>query len=347
MNANIANGYDFDSPRNIPLDKKYHYARFVKQTIKRKVVPWKKVTVRECHFIYKSLLQYFAATSDSDEQFLLEKRRIDENWPIVRKKMRKCPGLANFMAEIGVHSRYFYPFLLDIPTGTAMLPAFFQCRDIFGKVVPIPSEDAMYQFCLNDPVFQSVRFRNRYEQQYLEKAKNPLALAGGTLPQLWFDDFEFDSEGQRLTVFDPDESLLPVLEQIFPEGLEACGIDYHFEGFEAATRSDEHLGQHDLVTAMGLGSYNINCLDKLLNDMISLTTHGGTILIDFQILCTALLFDKLVLCWETERPMKPSKNIAEIINLIFKICHRNGMAEVVEYQIAPENAGIVFRISKK
>mgnify|MGYP001045442338 CR=1 FL=1 len=336
-------GYGLASSRNIPLNEKYHYMRFIKQTLTRKVLPWRKVTKEECRNVNNTLLQYFASTAKSDQQFEQEKARIKETWPTVERYMYECPGLVGFMAEIGAHSRFFYPFLLDIPNGMAMLPAFFVGRDIFGKVMPIPSSDPMYRFCLNDPVFQSVRFRNQYEKQYLKNATFPLSLAGGTLPQIWYDGVEFDHEHQRLTVFDPDEKLTIALNQIFPEGLEAYGIDYHFEGFECA-RSER---KHDLVTAMGLGSYNTDCLDELLGIMEEQTVSGGTILIDFQIMCKALIFDRFVLHWKTERPMKPSRNAKEIINKVKDACRENGKLTIVEYQIASSGAGIVFKISKK
>lgn len=347
--ANITErtGYGIASLRNIPLNLEWYYTGYVKETLARKALPWRKVKKGECQHARDTLLQHFAATAESEQQFMHEKERIEQTWPTVEKYMHECPGLVSFMTEIGAHSRFFYPFLLDVPSGTAMLPAFFVGRDIFGKVQQIPTSDAMYRYCLNDPVFRSVRFRNHYEQQHLRNATQPITLAGGTLPQVWFDGFKLNPATQRLTVFDPDQGLMETLEQLFPGGLKEHGIDYHFQGFERALLDPRHIEAHDLTTAMGLGSYNTKKLDELFDTKAKLTMPGGTILIDFQVMCVPLIFDRFVLHWKTERPMKPSRNVKEITRTVLEVCKRNGRLSVVEQLIAPGGAGVVFKISKK
>lgn len=338
-------GYDIGSARNIPLDQKRSYTIFIKETLKYRFLPWKRVSRADVEYVKNVLLQHFAATAQDDETFLREKARIEETWPTVEGYMRKCPGLVRFMRETGAHSRFFYPFLLDIPKGIAMLPAFFHGRDIFGKVVPIPPSDAMYQFCVNDKVFRSVRFRNEYEQGYLRSARRPLILAGGLLPQLWYGNAMDVKFRKPAMVFDPDESLKDPLQQIFGDrltkGSPNYDIHYHFEGFEAARCSE----MYDFVSAMGLASYHLKGLEQLLDIMLGALMPGGVLVFDLQLMKVELIFDKLVLHWETEEPMQPCRNARWALDYVTAICERLG-ASLDDYAVAPGEAGIVFKLSK-
>lgn len=339
-------GWGAGSARNIPLSRKYHYQAYVMETLKRKALPWRRVSEGEVEHIHQVLLQHFAATAENDAQFVQERCQIDKTWLTVKKYMRECPGLARFMLEVGAHSRYFYPFLLDIPRGTAMLPAFFCGRDIFGKIVPIPSSDPMYQFCLNDPVFKSVRFRNAYEQKYLMSARQAMILAGGLLPQLWYDEYDLDAGYQKITVYDPDTSLREPLNQIFGDDLAKHGITYNFQGFSAAFADESQWGKYNFLSAMGLASYQMKNLPSLLSGKIRMLTPGGILIFDLQLMVLALIFDKFVLHWETDEPMKPVKSAAKAVDYVSSICYDLG-ATLEEYVIEPEEkAGIVFRISK-
>jgi len=345
MNTKLS-GWGAESSRNIPLSDKYHYRTYVEETLRYKMLPWKRLSEEKLEHVHQVLLQYFAATAKDDAQFVRERSCIDGTWPVAKGYMRKCPGLARFMLEIGAHSRYFYPFLLDIPHATAMLPAFFHARDIFGKIVSIPSNDPMYQFCVNDPVFKSVRFRNAYEQEYLMSAEKALILAGGLLPQLWYDDYELDGEFQSITVYDPDVGLRDPLQQIFDKDLDKNGIDYHFEGFDTIFADKARWGKYDFVSAMGLASYHMRELDAVLGGMVRMMAPGGVLIFDLQLMALALIFDKFVLHWETESPMKPVVNVSKAVDYVSRICTNLGV-ELVEYVVEPEDkAGIVFRISK-
>lgn len=339
-------GWGAGSARNIPLSKKYHYQAYVMETLKRRTLPWRRVSEGEVEHIHQVLLQHFAATAENDAQFVQERCQIDKTWPTVKKYMRECPGLARFMLEVGAHSRFFYPFLLDIPRGIAMLPAFFYGRDIFGKIVPIPSSDPMYQFCLNDPVFKSVRFRNEYEQKYLMSAIMAAILAGGLLPQLWYGGYDLDPGYQKITVYDPDVGLQEPLSQIFGDDLSKHGITYHFSGFDEAFADESQWGKYDFVSAMGLASYHMKDLDSLLRGKIRMLAPGGILIFDLQLMVLALIFDKFVLHWETDSPMKPVKSVAKAVDYVSSICRDLGVT-LEEYVIEPEDkAGVVFRISK-
>lgn len=339
-------GYDIESARNIPLNQRRSYAVFVEETLKYKFLPWKRVSQGDLEHVKNVLLQHFAATTQDEETFLREKARIEQTWPTVEGYMRECPGLVRFMRETGAHSRFFYPFLLDIPKGIAMLPAFFHGRDIFGKVMPIPPSDAMYQFCVNDKVFRSVRFRNEYEQEYLMSAQRPLILAGGLLPQLWYGYKRCDSKFRKpVMVFDPDASLKDPLHQIFGDrlvkGSPIYDINYHFEGFEEARCYEEY----DFVSAMGLASYHMKDLEQLLGIMLGALIPAGVLVFDLQLMKLELIFDKLVLHWGTDEPMKPSRNAKQAVNYVTAICKRLGTS-LDDYAVAPGEAGIVFKISK-
>lgn len=334
-------------PRNVPLSQKYHYNVFVKATLAGKVFPWKRPSDAEISHVYNQLLNYFAATAESDEQFLREREQIRKTWPRMRQIMRKCPGLVSFMKEYGVHSRFFYPFLLDVPKGIAMLPAYFMGRDIFGTICPIPFSDAMYQFCMHDHVFQSVRFRTEYEQQYLKTAAHPLALGAGTLPQLWYDGYKSESAGQKIDAYDSDLELKDHLRQVFGDDLASYGINYHFESFEAAFVDEHQWHKHDLVTAMGLASYYLKDLDHLLGGMKQCLAPDGIILLDLQLMDPALIFDLLVLNWKTEPMIQLCKNAKEAIDYVHVACDHLGLS-IDESLIAPNGAaGIVFKISKR
>lgn len=334
-------------PRNIPLSQKYHYNVFVKATLKGRLLPWKRPCGVEINHVYNQLLNHFAATAESDEQFLREREQIRKTWPQMCKILRRCPGAVAFMKEYGVHSRFFYPFLLDVPKGIAMLPAYFMGRDIFGKICPIPFSDAMYQFCMHDHVFQSVRFRTEYEQKYLRTALHPLALGAGTLPQLWHNGYTPDVEGQEIDAYDSDVELKDHLKQVFGDNLSSYGINYHFEPFEAAFNDEHQWHKHDLVTAMGLASYYLKDLDYLLGGMKQCLAPDGIILLDLQLMDPALVFDLLVLNWKTDPMIKLCKNAKSAVEYVQVSCEHLGLS-IDEYLIAPNGAaGIVFKISKR
>ncbi len=333
-------------PRSIPLNQKYHYSVFIRDTIKRKLLPWRRPKNEELNHVYNQLLNYFAATAESDEQFLRERAEIRRTWSRMCKIMRKCPGLIKFMKEYGVHSRFFYPFLLDIPKGVAMLPAYFKARDIFGNICSIPFSDAMYQFCVHDHVFQSVRFRTEYEQRFLKKALRPLILGPGTLPQLWYNDYRSEVSKQKIDAYDPDSDLRVSLEQIFDGDLKNHGVNYSFDSFKAAFEDERHWHQHDLITSMGLLSYFLNDIDCFLQGAKQCLTSNGVLLLDLQLRDPALIFDYLVLCWRTESRMILCKDVNDALSRMQAACRRHGLS-IDEYLAAPNGAGIVFKISKR
>lgn len=73
---------------------------------------------------------------------------------------------------------------------------------------------------------------------------------------------------------------------------------------------------------------------------------GGILIFDLQLMVLALIFDKFVLHWETDSPMKPVKSVAKAVDYVSSICRDLGVT-LEEYVIEPEDkAGVVFRISK-
>lgn len=335
-----------NGPRSIPLDQKYHYDVFVKETLKYKVLPWKRVSNAELNHVYNQLLNHFAATAESDEQFLRERAQIKKTWPRLVKIMRKCSGLVSFMEEYGVYSRFFYPFLLDVPRGVSMLPAYFLGRDIFGVIRPIPTSDAMFQFCEHDPVFRSVRFRTEFNQRFMKDAKNPLLLGPGTVPEVWFNDYQKDPE-QHVTAYDIDTELKDPLNQIFEGGLAAHNIDYHFASFEEVLKDEDYQAKHDLLSMMGLASYNLDKLDEILAGARRVTTPEAVIVLDLQLAHPVLIFDVLVLNWVTKPMMKLCKDANDAIERVAKACNRHNLS-IDECQVTPHGgAGIVFKISKR
>lgn len=336
-----------NGPRDIPLSQIYHYKVFVKKTLKCKLLPWKRPTEADFKHVYNLLLHYFAITAASDEEFLRERAQIKKTWPRMCEIMRACPGLVQFMKEYGAHSRFFYPFLLDIPRGVAMLPAYFMGKDIFGEIKPIPTSDAMYQFCVHDRVFQSVRFRTEYEQKFLEMAQNALILGAGTLPQLWYNGYTAKVKGQRITAYDRDIELKDYVQQIFEGDFEGQGVTYRFESFEDAFSDETEWGKYKLVSAAGLASYYLKDLDHLLGGMKQCLAPDGIIILDLQLSDLAFLFDLLVLNWRTKPMMKLCKDVDSAVDLVKVSCEHLGLS-IDEYRVEPNGvAGIVFKISKR
>lgn len=336
-----------NGPRDIPLSQMYHYKVFIKKTLQCKLLPWKRPTRSELRHVYNLLLHHFASTTSSNEEFLRERVQIKKTWPKMCEIMRACPGLVQFMKEYGAHSRFFYPFLLDIPRGVAMLPAYFMGRDIFGEIKPIPPSDAMYQFCIHDRVFQSVRFRTDYEKMFLKKAQNALILGAGTLPQLHYNNYVAEVKGQKITAYDHDVGLKDCIWQIFGGNPTDQGITYHFESFEEAFSNEEEWGKYQLVSAAGLASYYLKDLDHLLGGMKQCLAPDGIIILDLQLSDLAFIFDLLVLNWRTKPMMKLCKDVDSAVDLVKVSCEHLGLS-IDEYRVEPNGvAGIVFKISKR
>lgn len=333
-----------NSQRNIPLDSRYHYGRFTNATLEGLVFRWKRASDGELQCIYDDLLAHFAATADSDEQFLCEQAAIRRTWPRLTGKLKKLRGAANFMREYGVHSRFFYPFLLDVPTAVAMLPAHGIARDVCGVIRPIPVSDAMYRFCLRDEVFTSVRFRRDYSRMWLETAKRPVILGAGLMPEYFmYQDAPLD---QEVVAYDLDATLMPVLQQLFGRSPMEMGIDYRFESFERAFQDETQWGKHDLVLAQGVASYFTKRLEWFIAGMARLMSDDGTIVFDMQVMCSALYFDALVLGWKTQPALTPAKSRDDAIEMVRQCADKVGL-KVCDCAMSPNSAaGIVFRLAK-
>lgn len=324
-----------------PLNHRYHYNKYVIKSILGKL-PGMKPSWKLTQHIRDEVIAHFVLTSESEDMLERGVAVIEEKWPIVADIMWECPGLAQFMLDYGVHSQCFMPLLLDVPNAAATLPAYGKVRNIFGEIVDIPKNDPLYRFAKYDQMYQSLAFRNRFYQKYLMKAKTPVSLGAGGLPELWANGFHLNLS-QKFTAYDRDNTLFERLHQVLGEDWQEknpninCVVGDFLQG--------DVQSSHDLVAALGTLSYYADDLEGFLNKMNSMRTTDGYLLVDSQCVCPEAIFDAYVLHWNAaDPPMKPYRNPQEAYRKIREAAQTFDL-EIIDYG-STNAAGIVFLLGQ-
>lgn len=344
------------SERFRKLDIDQHYKPFIKRSLVGKVILTRRSKVdREIEEIYHSVLAYFAATVKNDGVFARERDWIGSIWPTIDLKLRKCPGLRSFMREYGVYSRGFLTFLLDIPKGLAMLPAYGLMRTLGGRICAIPEDDTLFRFAVDDRVFSAARLRCGFAQYFLRRANRPVMLGAGLLPELWMYQYPLEELGQQIVAYDSDNSLWGSVTQLINPDFFASDddcvplIDYRFATIDQAFRDYGGASEKpDLVVALGVGSYYRDNLDWLIGGMASMIGLGGKIVISFETMVEEYAFDLLVLGWSGDQRLKPFKNADEAVMTVSAVASKFGL-ELKRAETdgrKPSSAGIVMMLEK-
>lgn len=325
----------------LPLSPSYHYDKFIVASLLGRL-PGRKASRSLLGHVKTELLSHFKMMAASAELYERACSAIEETWPIAESRMYKWRGLADFMLEYGVHSSLFYPLLLDVPNAAATLPAYGKVRNLFGNVVDIPKDDLLYRFARQDRMYASLAFRNKYLQGYLRKAKTPISLGAGGLPEYWTNGFEVPVD-QKLVAYDRDGTLFEQLCCFLGEDWQnKYNIDRRVADFRSVTKDVANYMAHDLVYAMGVASYYED-LEGFLRYLKFSKSSDGLIIIDRQLLCREAVFDGVVLDWSSARPpMKPARNVAAAIRETEAACRSLGLR--IEDWVSVNPAGVVFVI---
>lgn len=325
----------------------WHGMRFVFNTLlSRRPLPWRHVSKRELQHIYDELLTHCALVDDQ-KQLKLDKLGLDAIWPEMRALIRKNPGLAKFMREYGVHSRFFLQFLYHVPQASSLGAAFGEGHDMSGKYTQIPQSDLMYRFSVQDEMFVWLRQRTRLVQEQMQDAQSILFIGAGSLPELRRYDYPLEKLEQRVVGYDSNLQLRSHLAEVFDKPVEDYGIEYHFESFEAAFTDKGNWSQYDLVVANGVLSYYTKHkqLVKMLNNMKLMLSQNdkSLIMFDLQLMRMELIRDAVVLNWRTKPQIKPEKTLQNAIRKVCKACAKIGL-DVVKCEF--NNIGVMFYIKE-
>lgn len=327
------------------IDRAWDEYRFVWMSLRYKLMPWCRVSRRKISQIYRLLLNFLAAVAETSDIYARCKDALDETWPVMATKMRKNPALAQFMLEYGVHSEFFYPFLLRVPQATTLEVASGYAYDLLGNLRRIPVNDPMYAFVQGDEMFEWIRMRIEGEQAYLKGYEDVLFVGGGLLQALRRNNYPLGDLRQRIIAYDFNLDLQEPLLEVFDRPLSEYGIEYHFEPAENA-KKDFAPQSFDVIDVSGVLSYRKNDkeLRSMLGWLLDLLKTDGVLVFDLQVLTLTLLFDKLVLGWETDPAMKPEKNTQDAIKKVTQICEELGVG--VEVMNSTE-IGVQFAVRKR
>lgn len=284
---------------------------------------------------------------DTPEQYKLDKLGLDTIWPRMRALIRKNPGLAKFMREYGVHSRFFLQFLYHVPQASSLGAAFGEGHDMSGVYTQIPQSDLMYRFSAQDEMFVWLRRRTKMVQDQLKKSKSALFIGAGSLPELRRYDFPLGQTKQKIVGYDSNLELRAHLAEVFPKPLADYGVDYHFEPFDVAFGDKKNWGQYDLVVANGVLSYYTKHaqLEKMLKNMKLMLADSKTsmIMFDLQLMQMELIRDAVVLNWRTKPQIKPEKSLQVAVRKVKKACAKVGL-QVVKCEF--NNIGVMFYVKE-
>lgn len=356
----LANSFT-SNPEQPGLDPEYHRGWFVRQAVFGKFLHYWAPEAELTH-ILEQWLDFFYSTAETEEQFLREKERIlSVSWPWLKPRLEHNRGLVKFMREYGVYSRHFVPLLTCVPGALALCPAHGECIDIFGKPQRIPKWDKLYQFIHKDEMYAFARLRAEDAKSALEKVGRAMIWGAGTLQEVrQLQRFSLERLKQHdtpwLVAYDTDTRLQDYYAAVLEYPLDCYGVEFCYDDFRSAVTKLEHRGKFDLLGAWGLASYYDDELEQFLSDMKMMLAPGGIIKFDVQVLDGGsklkkrfwqhtLVFDKVILCWESN--MKPRKSIDDAIQYVETICASIGL-KVDYYKYDPRNQiGVIFQCSRR
>lgn len=332
--------------------------RFTKKYLLWKLVPWYRVPEKKLAHLKHRLLARFAMVATNEEEYQAYAAALDISWPQMKEKFRKNPALYQFMMEYGVHSEFFYPFLMRVPNATTLEVVGGKCFDMLGRLREIPRTDALYQFIYSDEMFRWIVTRMEVEGKYLRDARRVFFLGGGLLQSLRYNNYKPRFPGQEVVAYDLNTDLKPELDKLYAIApvrsataatkyrnrlLDGVNIEYYFQPATRAFDKPDYQGYFDLVDASGVFSYreNLDELRGMLRGALRILRPGGILLFDLQVLRKVLLFDKFILDWNSQPSMKPEKNVQAAIQMVNQLCNELGvMVEVV----AQEPIGVQFAV---
>lgn len=309
------------------IDPEMDEWRFTKKALLWKLAPWYRVPEKKLAHLRQRLLTRFAMSAANEEECEEYFAAFDDSWPQMKEKFRKNPVLYQFMLEYGVHSEFFYPFLMRVPNATTLEVVGGNCYDMLGRLRKVPRTDALYPFIFGDEMFGWVGARMRGEQACLQKAEKVFFIGGGLLQALRYRDYRPLVPEQEIIACDVNADLRSELDRLYADPPAGMTIRYYFDSAEQMSRRPEYQAYFDMVDASGVFSYR-NDLDdfrRMLRGALRMLRPNGILLFDLQILRKVLLFDKLILDWNTQPSMKPEKDVRAAIDLVGQLCSELGV----------------------
>lgn len=303
------------SERYIPLNPVSGINKYVQMT-KEAMAAKRTKTDDELNDLYRLMIVRKGLrvphTPEGDTYFERWKAWFDENmWPLLRENARWSFGLYEFYKDIGADSDGTIMFDYAAWTGdvaTACLLAHGLYRNIDGDIVSIDVDDPISSYIEGSGCFKFIQYRSGKAQEAILRVKtaNPNrkikvgVFGGGADPTVWLN--AFDLSAVELVIYDTNEKMKRVLEQILGQSLESLGIIFETVDFFEKFEDPELLGTFDIIIYNGVMSYypDPEVKAKIIKGTWNLLIDGGTIFFEDIILCIDMLFAALVRCWKRE-----------------------------------------------
>lgn len=302
----------WNSDRYIPLNPVFGTNKYVQMT-QEAMATNKTKTDEELDELYRLVVVRKGLrtphTAEGDAYFARWKSWFDEKmWPLLRKNASWSFGLYEFYKDTGADSDgtiYFDYAAWSGDLATACLLAHGLVRDIDGDIVPIDESDPISSYVEGSGCFKFIQYRSEKAQEAIKRvqAANPGrkikvgVFGGGADPTVWLNNF--DLSAVELVIYDTNEKMKGVLEQILGRSLESLGITFEVVDFFTKFEDQELFDTFDIIVYNGVMSYypDPEMKKKIIKGTWKLLAVGGTICFEDIILGPDMLFAALVRCW--------------------------------------------------
>ncbi|MBQ6375671.1 class I SAM-dependent methyltransferase [Candidatus Saccharibacteria bacterium] len=248
------------------------------------------------------MVDFFESHKDVPEE------KLAKLWRIVDPKVAKNPGLAQFIVDKNAtHSQYFFPWLKSVYTSPseALEMSYGAGRGLSGEWVYRTDEaDPIEDFVRNVPTLVYNRERQLFVADLvttIQKKGSPyeptkvVDLGAGRMAWARYHGFQFQPKSQTIYAFDKDPNINPAL--LFPQSLDAIGLNYHLGDMRSAFTQPE-CKEADLIMLGGVASYYPMDVFRsaVIMPVYGFLKPGGVFFFDLQLQCpqyewTVKLFD--------------------------------------------------------
>jgi SAM-dependent methyltransferase len=239
---------------------------------------------------------------------------LAKSWVNAIRPQLSNPALAKFMRDHGCRSRYFVPWLINVPKAFTLEAAFGFGLDSGGGCCQIAKDDPFFQWVVRDPMFVYLRERALNTGERLRNKQKAVFLGAGYLPDLRRSGLKWEEMPEVILACDHDPSILqePIAADLKDKLQYVC---YDIKDFLMSCPTG-----NDVVVMNGVMSYRIDWLPFMVNEALRLLKPGGQFIFDLQLKHWSLVRNGLVFNWVTNPPMTLMENEAAAKYAVERVC---------------------------
>ncbi|MDR3298169.1 MAG: class I SAM-dependent methyltransferase [Candidatus Nomurabacteria bacterium] len=198
---------------------------------------------------------------------------------LAKKGVFENPALTQFLIDFGAKSRAFMSALLVAPAISILRTA--SGETVFGE--PIHELDPFWWWPLREPMFISARFRSHIVAEHFRN-QNAVAILGiGYAPELRILEKDPDSVPSVITACDLDPEVISWCSDFATTPAMQGRLDVKQSDLLNTLLELPNESQ-DSISMIGLASYCVEKLPKILQLIFTKLKPDGTLIIDLQIL---------------------------------------------------------------